>query len=138
MAPRPPPAPAPPPAPERITLQASKLFTFGSAKLQPPQPELDRYAQALTNNPQAGSVVITGHTDRLGSATSNQKLSQERADSVKAYLVTQGVDSSRLKARGAGSSKPLVICEQTRRAVLIDCLEPNRRVEVEPITVDKR
>jgi len=138
--PTPPPHPAPPPPrpPERITLQASKLFAFGSARLQAPQPELDRYAQALMGSPQVGSVLITGHTDRLGSATANQKLSLERAQSVKAYLVTQGVDPARLMTRGAGSAQPVARCDQAQRAALVACLEPNRRVEVAPITVDKR
>ena len=123
-APPPAPAPAAPPQPrppERITLQASKLFAFGSARLQPPQPELDRYAQA-----------------QMGSPAANQKLSRERAESVKAYLMTQGVDPARLKTRGAGSSQPVARCDQTQRAALVACLEPDRRAEVAPITVDKR
>ncbi len=120
-------------------MKASELFAFGSARLQPPQPELDRYAAALKRSPQAGAVVITGHTDRLGPAAANQRLSLERAESVKAYLVTQGVDPARLKTRGVGAAEPVVKdCRQAQRAALIACLEPNRRVELTPITVDKR
>jgi OmpA-OmpF porin, OOP family len=119
-------------------LQASKLFAFGSAKLQAPQPELDRFAQGLARSAQTGSVVITGHTDRLGSAKGNQRLSLQRAESVKAYLVGQGVPAQRLSTRGAGAAEPVVQCKQRQRKALIACLEPNRRVAVEPITVDKR
>ncbi len=141
LPPPPPPPPAPPPAPkaaERITLQASKLFAFGSAKLQPPQPELDRYAQALKGERGAGSVKVTGHTDRLGSEAANRRLSLQRAESVKAYLVARGVPASRLVTEGLGSSRPVQACDQKDQRALIICLEPNRRVELEPITVDKR
>jgi OmpA-OmpF porin, OOP family len=118
-------------------LQASKLFAFGSAKLQLPQPELDRMAEVLARNPQVSNVVITGHTDRLGSASANQRLSQQRADGVKAYLVGKGVAPGRVTAKGEGASRPVVQCSQKQQAALIKCLEPNRRVEVEPITVTK-
>lgn len=137
-APPPPPPPAPPPAPERITLQAGKLFAFNSAKLSSPQPELDRFAEAFGRSSASGTVVITGHTDRLGTAAYNQRLSQQRAEAVRSYLVSKGVPANRLSAQGKGASQPVVECTDKDRATLIVCLEPNRRVEVEPITVERR
>jgi OOP family OmpA-OmpF porin len=136
--PPPPPAPPPPPPPEKVTLQAGKLFGFDSAQLQLPVPELDTFAQALAANPGISGVVITGHTDRLGSAAYNQRLSQRRADAVKQYLVSKGVDASQLKAEGKGATQPVKECKDRNRQALIACLEPNRRVEISPITVERR
>ena len=139
--PPPPPAPAPAPAPvlqmERYTLSASELFEFDSNELRSPQPKLDEIAAVLVNNPQIGNVQITGYTDRLGTDAYNLKLSQRRADAVKAYLVAAGVAANRLVAVGRGEADPVVQCKQTARAALIKCLEPNRRVEVAQITVER-
>lgn len=142
--PPPPPAPvAPPPPPprfEKITMSATELFGFDSAKLNPNQPKLDDLATLLNDNPSVGNVVITGYTDRIGSDKYNQKLSQERANSVKAYLTGKGVSADRLNAVGKGESNPIVACEdkKMKRPALIKCLEPNRRVEVEQVTIERR
>jgi OOP family OmpA-OmpF porin len=120
-----------------MTLEAGKLFAFDSARLVTPVPELDTFAQAMQNNPQISSVAITGHTDQLGAAAYNQGLSQRRADAVKAYLVSKGVAASRLIAQGMGSTKLVKECDLRKRAEVVACGAPNRRVEVEPITVPK-
>ncbi len=142
VAPPPPPRPAPaPPTPqrlERITLSATELFEFDQAALRAPQPKLDEIARAMNENPSIGNVTVTGYTDRLGTDAYNLKLSQRRADAVKRYLVGKGVAASRLTARGKGEASPVVQCSQKDRPALIKCLEPNRRVEVEQITVEKR
>jgi OOP family OmpA-OmpF porin len=83
-------------------------------------------------------VRITGYTDRIGGDAYNLKLSQRRADAVKGYLVAKGVAAGRLAAVGRGKANPVVQCSDTNRAELVRCLEPNRRVEVEPITFPKR
>jgi OOP family OmpA-OmpF porin len=142
--PPPPPAPvAPPPPPparfEKVTLSATKLFAFDSATLSADTtPQLDEIASALNANPSVDNVVITGYTDRLGSDKYNQKLSERRANAVKDYLVGKGVAANRLKAEGKGKANPVVQCNNKKRADLIACLEPNRRVEVEQITIERR
>jgi OOP family OmpA-OmpF porin len=119
----------------KYTLSASELFAFDSAKLGPHQPKLDEVANVMNGNADIASVTIVGYTDRIGSPAYNQKLSVARAEAVKAYLVGKGVASSRLQAVGKGEADPVVECKGiTKRASLIKCLEPNRRVEIEPVT----
>ncbi|SDH55197.1 MULTISPECIES: OmpA family protein [unclassified Duganella] len=141
--PPPPPAPpAPPPPPparfEKVTMSATELFSFDSAKLNSNQPKLDDIANVLNNNSSINDVTISGYADRLGSDKYNQKLSERRANAVKDYLVSKGVAANRLTAVGKGESNPVVECTDKKRADLIKCLEPNRRVEVEQITIERR
>jgi len=141
--PPPPPAPLPPPPPapvmKKYTLSASELFAFNSAKLGPNQPKLDEVASTMNANSDIASVTIVGYTDRLGSKAYNQKLSEQRANSVKAYLEGKGIAASRLTAVGKGEAEPVVECkDEKKRAALIKCLEPNRRVEIEPVTFTKQ
>ena len=134
------PAPPPPPAPrfEKISLSSTELFAFDKSDLRLPQPKLDDIAAALNNNTQIDNVVISGYTDRIGSDKYNQKLSERRASAVKDYLVSKGISANRLSAVGKGKANPIVVCEQKKRPALIECLEPNRRVEVEQITIERR
>lgn len=133
-------APPPPPAPrfEKYTLSATELFAFDSAELRMPQGRLDDIASALGGNAGTGDIVITGYTDRIGSDQYNQKLSERRALAVKIYLSTKGVEATRLKAQGKGEADPVVVCADKKLPALINCLEPNRRVEVEKITIERR
>lgn len=83
------------------------LFDFGKATIKESSfPFLDELAQALIDNPTYG-IDIVGHTDNVGSATANLKLSQDRANSVKAYLVSKGIDGTRLQATGKGMTEPI-------------------------------
>ena len=82
------------------------------------------------------SITVEGHTDRLGSTEYNQALSNERASSVKDYLVTSGkLDPSKISAVGKSEGSPVTKAEdcsdKQSRANLITCLQPDRRVEVE-------
>ncbi|MCY1370438.1 Outer membrane protein A [compost metagenome] len=81
-------------------------------------------------------MTVEGHTDRLGSDSYNQKLSEERATAVKNYLVTSGkLDGSKISAVGKGETMPVTKpgdCKGTKRtAALVACLQPDRRVDVE-------
>ena len=136
----PPPTPPAPPPPrfERFTLSATELFAFDRAELRMPQTKLDEIAAALNGNTQLTNITVSGYTDRLGSDKYNMKLSQRRADAVKAYLTNKGVAANRLTAIGKGESSPVVQCSNKNRAELIKCLEPNRRVEVEQIVIERR
>jgi len=138
-APAPEPAPAPAPEPvvckpttETITVGAEKLFGFDKVALKAEgKAALDEAAAKIKANPEIKAVIVTGHTDRIGSDAYNQKLSERRAKQVADYLVGQGVDSSLISAEGKGESEPVVQCTGNKATKkLIECLQPNRRVEI--------
>lgn len=90
----------------RITQQIQ--FDFNKATIKPISfPILDAVYDVLAGNPTI-TIEIQGHTDNVGNATYNQKLSQKRADSVKAYLVKKGVTEGRLVSKGYGMAQPLL------------------------------
>ena len=120
---------------ETITLESDTLFSFGRADfagLQAAgQQQLNRIAERLVNTPGIGRITITGHADQIGSAQTNKRLSLERAQTVRTYLIGKGVTPEMVEAVGAGSERPLVQCEsQLGRSERIRCLAPNRRVEI--------
>lgn len=132
-------APAPAPAPmckptiDTITVGAEELFAFDKSDLKlAGRAALDEAAKEIKANSQITNVIVTGHTDRLGSFAYNQKLSEKRAKQVAAYLATKGVNSSTLTSTGRGESVPVVACKGIKnRKALISCLQPNRRVTIE-------
>ncbi|MEY4604166.1 MAG: hypothetical protein RIT43_1458 [Bacteroidota bacterium] len=83
------------------------FFDVGKAVLRPESnSELDRLAKLMKDVPGL-KIEISGHTDNTGSATVNETLSQSRAEAVVTYLTSKGIPSSRLTAKGYGSSKPV-------------------------------
>ncbi len=137
VAPPPPPAPKPaaaPPKPKVLRITSTELFDFGKAVLTDrAKSKLDTEIVAkLGGFATVQFINVNGHTDRLGSPQYNQKLSEKRAEAVKAYLVSKGVDGSKIETYGFGKTLPVKSCpDQKDRKALIACLEPNRRVEVE-------
>lgn len=103
-------------------------FEFNKARLMlDSKTVLGNVAKSLANEPDI-SIIIAGHTDSVGSDAYNKKLSQERAQSVVDYLVTQGISRSRLRAVGYGESKPVADNNTD------DGRERNRRVELQVIS----
>ncbi len=83
------------------------LFNSGASTLRESSiPKLDKIARLLKEHPDVDLEII-GHTDNLGNEPVNQKVSSERAAAVMDYLVSQGIDRSRLKSKGMGSLDPI-------------------------------
>jgi OOP family OmpA-OmpF porin len=139
MAPTPTPGPAPAPAPapgvQKITLASKALFDFDKAVLKPEgKAAIDsEIISKLSGVQRLELVLVTGHTDRIGTQAYNQKLSERRADAVRDYLVSKGVPRDKIETLGMGKTQPVpgVVCNMTAMKELIACLAPNRRVEVE-------
>jgi OOP family OmpA-OmpF porin len=112
-APAPPPPPPPPPAPAEpevgskiISLEGAN-FDFNKATLKPEgMAKLDQAAAVMAEHADL-TVGVEGHTDSVGSDAYNQKLSERRAQAAVDYLVSKGVDASRLQPTGYGESKPV-------------------------------
>lgn len=133
-APTPAPAPA---APKRcdfsVTLSADQTFAFNKAVLNDAaKKRIDSEAIAkLGNCGKVDIVMVTGHTDRVGTHQYNQKLSEKRADAVAAYLKSKGVKAE-IDTLGAGKTQSVQACDdKLPRKQLIECLAPNRRVVIE-------
>jgi OOP family OmpA-OmpF porin len=127
---------APKPVAERVTLDADTLFDFDKSTLRPAGKEaLDVFVLGLRDiSPEVISAV--GHTDRFGTDAYNQHLSDQRAASVKAYLVSKGIDANRVATEGKGESQPVTKsgdCQGAKSTAVIACLQPDRRVDVEVI-----
>jgi outer membrane protein OmpA-like peptidoglycan-associated protein len=118
----------------RISMDADTLFAFDKSGVSDILPNgrthLEQFAAHLTENRTLRSVRIHGFSDRLGSLTHNLQLSRERAESIRDYLIAIGIPGEKVSAIGLGPAEPVVKCDQIDRAALIDCLRPNRRVEV--------
>lgn len=135
-APAPAPAPAPVAAPMvvkavKVTLQGVNLFDFDKAVIKPGGQQVlnDLIKKIQAVNLEV--VVVEGHTDSTGSDAYNLKLSERRAAAVKAYLVKQGVDGSRVFVEGKGESQPLADNKSREGRA------QNRRVEIEVIGTQK-
>jgi OOP family OmpA-OmpF porin len=147
-----PPAPAPKPAPKPEAKPAAKPemqnvelkielqgIPFNKAELTADNKKeldefLDKEVKPLTT---IGAVIITGHTDRIGSDKYNKKLSERRALVAKDYIVGKGIDQKLIFWEGKGKAQPIPVtkfCDnKMKRKQLIECLAPNRRVTVEVV-----
>jgi OmpA-OmpF porin, OOP family len=127
--PPPPPAPAPPPKPvtEKVTFAADVFFDFDKSVLKPEgKAKLDELVAKLKGI--ALEVIIAiGHTDSIGSVEYNLKLSVRRAEAVKAYLVSKGIEPNRIYTEGKGKAQPIA---DNRTA---EGRAKNRRVEIEVV-----
>jgi outer membrane protein OmpA-like peptidoglycan-associated protein len=125
---------------DKITLAADALFDFDKAVLRPEgKAKLDELAS------KAGAlklevILAVGHTDRIGKDAYNQKLSEKRAAAVKEYLVSKGIEANRVYTEGKGEKQPKTgdACkkmgaESGKNKKLVECLQPDRRVDIEII-----
>lgn len=119
------------PTSTKVVLNADTFFDFDKSTIKPEGRQvLDQVVQ------QAGSInletlIATGHTDSIGTDAYNLKLSQRRANAVKAYLVQKGMDPNRIYVEGKGESQPIA-SNKTREG-----RAKNRRVEIEIVGVRK-
>ena len=130
----PPPPPAPPkpkpPAPptvEKVTFAADALFDFDKYVIRPDaRAKLDDLVSKLAGV-NLEVIVAVGHTDSIGTHEYNMALSQRRANAVKQYLVSKGIEANRIYTEGKGKTQPVA---DNRTA---EGRQKNRRVEIEVI-----
>jgi OOP family OmpA-OmpF porin len=97
-------------------------FDFGKATIRAKSfPSLDRVAELLVSK--NFSLKLAGHTDNVGSNDANLKLSKDRAESIKSYLVNKGANASRIEATGYGETQPIATNKTAAGR------QQNRRVE---------
>lgn len=129
---------APPPRVERISADA--LFPFDRGNVSDisasGRSDLAEIAARLRSS-RASHVEVRGYTDRLGSDAYNMDLSQRRAEAVKAALVAQGIPAAKIRAVGLGAQDPIVQCTRAPGPGLVQCLQPNRRVELVTFVADE-
>ena len=127
-------------AAEKVTFSADMLFNFNKSTLKDEgKAVIDELVSRLAGV-DVEVILTTGYADRIGSDTYNQKLSAARAESVKAYLVSKGVDAKLIQTEGRGELDPVVNCPDPSAKgqvknfrELVQCLAPNRRAVVEVV-----
>jgi OOP family OmpA-OmpF porin len=134
-----PPPPPPPPAARNFELKADGTFAFAKADLTPTgRTRIDNtLAELKSSGIRLRAISIVGHTDPIGTNEFNQRLSLARANSVRDYLVAQGVPANIITTEGRSFSELKVTEADCRaqgkaktRTALIACFEPNRRVDI--------
>ena len=108
-----------------ITLSGSVIFASGGyTLLETAKAKLDQVAEALKDQSEEKRMTVEGHTDSMGSEASNQRLGQNRANAVRDYLVSRGVDGTKLIAVGMGATRPILDNSNAENRA------NNRRVEI--------
>ena len=124
------PAPAPVPpavAASKVTFAADAFFDFDKYVLKPEgRAKLDDLVSKI-KDVNLEVIIAVGHTDWIGTVAYNQKLSVRRAEAVKAYLVSKGIEKNRVYTEGKGKSQPIA---DNRTA---EGRAKNRRVEIEVV-----
>ncbi len=129
---------------ETVALSAKFLFGFDKYNLRPEASETLNNLATRLSDAKVESVRVEGNTDFMGSEQYNQTLSQNRANTVANYLVNRGVAASKITAVGLGKSQARMtgtcqaevaklgkkVSKAKKRAALIACIEPDRRVDV--------
>ena len=108
-----------------VNFQSALLFNTGSSSLEPGAYDRMRSLATTLNNYPKSRVIIKGHTDGVGDPRFNQTLSEERADTVRNFLIAEGVSPARITAIGFGENMPI-----TTNATPAG-RQQNRRVEIE-------
>lgn len=122
----------------RVSFNADVMFEFDRAGVTPSgKRALDKFATDLSGV-EYDHVTIEGHTDRIGARAYNEKLSLQRADAVKTYLVSLGaIPANKITTIGKGSAEPVTdvgACKGVHTsAAVVACLEPDRRVDLNVI-----
>lgn len=122
---------APMPPPEQEPVAASVHFDFDQSVLRAGETsKLDELTGKLKSRAFNG-VSVVGHADKIGTDTYNLRLSERRADAVRAYLVGKGVDAGNIRTEAKGEREAVTgeACKNVGRKQ-IECLQPDRRVEV--------
>jgi OOP family OmpA-OmpF porin len=120
-------APKPKPVAEKVTFASDVLFDFDKSVVKPEgKSKLDDLSSKVRGI-SLEVVIAIGHADSIGSDAYNQKLSVRRAESVKAYLVSKGIEANRIYTEGKGKKQP-VADNRTKEG-----RAKNRRVEIEVI-----
>jgi outer membrane protein OmpA-like peptidoglycan-associated protein len=110
-----------------VSIPGELLFDFNSTELKPgSQNKLREVADVLQRYPYS-DLEIAGHTDSQGTAEYNQRLSEKRAEAVKAFLIAEGIDPTRIRARGYGETMPIASNDTPEGRQM------NRRVELKII-----
>jgi outer membrane protein OmpA-like peptidoglycan-associated protein len=123
-------------AANKVVLGGDTLFKSGKSGIKDltkdGKARLDELAGKIKALGAVDQIKIVGHADIMGKPAANKKLSEARAKSVKAYLVAKGVKPGVIITSGAGDTQPVAQCDMAQpKDKLVECLAPNRRVEVE-------
>jgi len=119
--------------PMTVTVEADPLFGFDQDSIgAEARKKLDELIQQLKGIPY-GEVITLGYADPIGTEAYNQKLSERRAASVTRYLVNNGIPKGKIRVEARGETQEFAsykACKAQGKQKLIDCLQPDRRVEV--------